>query len=114
MATTIFVKNLIIIGTHGAHLPTAQPKEFKLDIDITVNDIGEALATDDIAHVYDYRHAVTIAQRIIKGSSVHLIETLASKIIDALLEDPKAHYVKLTITKREPGSDYDSGITLEK
>ncbi len=114
MTTTIFVKNLIITGTHGAHLPTAQPKEFKIDIEVDISDITEAVATDDIAHVYDYRHAVAIARRVIEGPSVHLIETLANSIIDEILTGPRVAHVKLAITKREPDSDYDSGITLEK
>ena len=109
---TIFVHNLIITGRHGAHLPTAKPKEFKLDMDIEVRDIAEALATDDIHHVYDYRLAIKIARGIIEGPSVHLIETLASRIAHEILIHPKVPKIKLTLSKRELGDDFDSGITI--
>lgn len=111
---TIFVHNLLITGTHGAHLPIALPKEFKVDIDIEVSDISGAVATDDIHHVYDYRHAVAIARRVIEGPSVHLIETLASRIIDEICKHSKVHKIKLALAKRESGDDFDSGIILEK
>lgn len=111
---TIFVKNLIVTGTHGAHLPTAKPKEFKLDIEIEVTDISEAVATDDIAHVMDYRRAVAIAKEIIEGLSVHLIETLASRIVDKIATLPKVRKIKLTLMKRELWDEFESGITIER
>lgn len=109
---TIFVHNLIITGTHGAHLPTAKPKEFRVDMDIEVADITDAVATDDIHHVYDYRHAVAIARQVIEGPSVHLIETLASSIVEEIKKHPKVQKIKLTLAKREFGDDFDSGITV--
>jgi dihydroneopterin aldolase len=109
---TIFVHNLILTGTHGAHLPTAKPKEFRVDMDIEVTDIADAMATDDIHHVYDYRHAVTIARHVIEGPSVHLIETLASRIVEEIKKHPKVQNIKLTLAKREPWDQFDSGITL--
>lgn len=109
---TIFVHNLILTGTHGAHLSTAKPKEFIVSIEIDVTDISDAIITDDISHVYDYRHAVAIARRVIEGPSVHLIETLASRIIEEIKKHPKVLCVKLTITKRESVDTFDSGIVL--
>ncbi len=112
MQNTIFVKNLIVTGTHGAHLPTAKPKEFKIDIEIEVADITRAVETDDIADVYDYREAVAIARHIIQGPSVHLIETLATHIAQEILKNKKIQKITLTLSKREYGDAFDSGITL--
>ncbi len=113
MSSTIFVHNLIIVGTHGAHLPTAKPKEFKLDIEIDVGDISQAITTDDIAHVFDYRKVVSIARGVIEGPSVHLIETLSDRIIAKICLIPRVQHIKLTLTKRELEDDFDSGITVE-
>jgi len=110
----IFVHNLIISGTHGAHLPTAKPKDFKIDMEIEVASIEEAVATDDIHHVYDYRRAVHIAKSIIEGPSVHLIETLAHQITKKVLEDSKVTKIKLTLAKREFHDSFDSGIVIER
>lgn len=110
---TIFVNNLILTGTHGAHLPTAKPKGFRIDMDIEVTDISEAVDTDDITNVYDYRHAVAIARRVIEGPSVHLIETLASRIVQEIKKHPKVQKIRLTLAKREPWDQFDSGIKLD-
>ena len=110
----IFVTNLVIRGTHGAHLPTAAPKDFKLDIEITVDDIQTAATTDNIGDVYDYRCAVRIARKVIEGPSVHLIETLASRIVNDIATDKRVQKIKLALSKRESHDEFDSGITLEQ
>lgn len=112
MTSTIFVKSLIIKGIHGAHPESALPKDFKIDMEISVRTITEAVATDDISYVYDYRQAVRSAKKIIEGPSVHLIETLASKIIEEVFKNKKVQKIKLTLTKREFGDEFDSGITV--
>lgn len=113
---TIFVRNLILSGTHGAHLPAQArlpiSKDFRVNIEIDITSIDEAVATDDIRHVYDYRHAVAIAQRVIEGTSVHLIETLATRIVQEIKKHPEVLSVTVTISKREPHDAFDSGITL--
>ncbi len=113
MTTTIFVRDLIVVGVHGAHLPTAKPKEFSVAIDITVDSTTLALQTDDISHVYDYREAVRIARTVIEGPSVHLIETLAHRITEQIAMHAKVQKIKLTLSKREFGDTFDSGIIVE-
>lgn len=111
MSHTIFIKNLSIEGVHGLTKNNTS-KLFTLDIEVTVDDISQAVATDNIADVFDYREAVAIARRVIGGPSVHLIETLATRIADDILKLPRAHKIKLTLSKREWGDKFDSGIEI--
>ena len=113
MSHTIFIKDLTIEGIHGS-TNTTFAKVFALQIEVSVEEIALAAATDDIAHVFDYRNAIAIAERIITGPPVHLIETLAVRIADGILELPKAQKIKLTLSKRENGDTFDSGIMLER
>ncbi len=79
---------------------------------IEVDSIDTAVVTDDIREVYDYRHAVAIARRVIAGTSVHLIETLASRIATEIKAHPRVTSITITITKREHTDSFDSGISL--
>ncbi len=114
MSTTIFVRNLSIVGVHGATaLRNGPPRIFNLDIEVSIDSIAQAVQTDNIEHVFDYRHVVAISRHIVEGPSVHLIETLASRICTEVLKHPKVRKINLTLTKREVGDEFDSGITLK-
>ena len=112
MSHTIFVRNLSIQGIHGL-TKNSKPKLFTLDIEVSVDDITRAALTDNIDDVFDYRDVVAIARRVIAGPPVHLIETLASRIADEILKLPRTQKIKLTLSKREFGDEFDSGIIIE-
>jgi dihydroneopterin aldolase len=111
MQNTIFVRNLKISGTHGESSHLVE-RVFTVDMDIDLKNIDRAIEHDDLKETFDYRRAVSIAKEIIKGSTVHLIETLAYHIATKILKYPKVQKIKLTLTKRESKEDFDSGITI--
>jgi dihydroneopterin aldolase len=78
-------------------------------------DILKAAATDDIAHTLDYK---TIAKRIIafvEASEFQLVETLAEKISNIILDEFSVPWLRLTLNKKGAISGAsDVGIQIER
>ncbi|MEY2681105.1 MAG: hypothetical protein RL661_1336 [Pseudomonadota bacterium] len=78
-------------------------------------DIRKAAATDDIAHTLDYK---TISKRIIafvEASEFQLVETLAEKISNIILDEFSVPWLRLTLNKKGAISGAsDVGIQIER
>ena len=78
-------------------------------------DIRNAAATDDIAHTLDYK---TLSKRIIafvEASEFQLVETLAEKISNIILDEFSVPWLRLTLNKKGAISGAsDVGIQIER
>jgi dihydroneopterin aldolase len=78
-------------------------------------DIRKAAATDDIAHTLDYK---TLSKRIIafvEASEFQLVETLAEKISNIILDEFSVPWLRLTLNKKGAISGAsDVGIQIER
>ena len=99
MANTIILENLIFSGIHGLRQKEKlNPQRFKFNIEVTPK--RNSLPTkDDMSETVDYSQIKKITQKITEESSFNLIETLAGRIADAILEDKEVIKVKISISK---------------
>lgn len=78
-------------------------------------DIRKAAATDDITHTLDYK---TLSKRIIafvEASEFLLVETLAEKISNIILDEFSVPWLRLTLNKKGAISGAsDVGIQIER
>lgn len=84
--TTIAIKGLTVFGRHGVH-----PEETRLGqrfvIDLTVEaDVAGAVAQDDYTQAVCYASLSDIAVSMTTGEPFQLIETLADRIAEAILD----------------------------
>ena len=108
----IFVENLVLIGKHGVtDRERAAQQEFHIDISAEA-DTRAAAGTDQISDTANYKNFAESARQIIEGPSCKLIETLAHKIAELILEDPKVKAVSVTIRKPKALSAGIPGITI--
>ena len=77
----------------------AHSQEFKVDIEVE-SDLTKAGLTDKLADTVDYTKIRAIAKEVIEGESAQLIETLASRIADQVLQMPSVEAVSVRIAKR--------------
>ena len=114
MLATIHLKKLRFHGRHGV-LPEeavlGQP--WIIDLDLVV-DIAHAAATDDIDHTVNYADVYSQVRDIVTGERFDLIETLANRILSAVLSaHPLVRSATITVHKPHvplPG-DHD-GVAL--
>lgn len=102
MTDRVEVRGLRAVGIHGV-LPEererAQP--FEVDIDVEA-DLSTAGASDRLEDTVDYGSLAESVAAIITTERHALIERLAERIAECVLEDPKALAVTVTVRKLRP------------
>jgi 7,8-dihydroneopterin aldolase/epimerase/oxygenase len=90
------------LRAHGRHgvLPEERRdgQEFVVDVDLEV-DVREAAASDDLSSTVDYG---VLAQRlvaVVSGEPVDLLETLATRLADVCLVEPRVGAATVTVHK---------------
>ena len=99
MNDRIALRGLRANGRHGvlpAERMAAQP--FVLDAVLSL-DTGPAAASDNVADTVDYGVLARQLVAIVEGEAVNLIETLAARLAEVCLADPRVERVELTVHK---------------
>jgi dihydroneopterin aldolase len=113
----IALTGLRVRGHHGV-LPSerAEGQDFLIDTVLTV-DTREAAATDDLAATVDYGVLAGQLAEVVAGEPVDLIETLAARLADVCLSQPRVIAAKVTVHKPSapiPLSFTDVSVTVER
>lgn len=97
----IFIENFVVSGKHGVY-PSERhlEQEFILDIKLQAA-VEKATAEGRFEETVDYDWILNTATDIIKSEHEYLIERLAARIAQQLLENSKVREVAVTI--RKPG-----------
>ncbi len=78
--------NLRFEAVHGVYeVEKKVPQPFRVDLRLRINP-KEAILDDEIEKTVDYVHVYEIVERIIKDSSLNLLETLAYRIAHEVKE----------------------------
>jgi 7,8-dihydroneopterin aldolase/epimerase/oxygenase len=96
----ILLEGMSFQGRHGVRpAEREQPQEFKVDVEVDC-DLSEPGKSDSIEDTVDYRQVRAIAKEVIEGESQKLLETLAARIADQVLQLQKVAGVSVRISKR--------------
>lgn len=111
----IFLKGLTIetvIGIYDWEREIRQTVIIDLEM---ATDIRKAAETDDIVHTLDYKAVSKRVIGFVEESSFQLVETLAEKITEILIQEFGVPWVRLTLNKRGAISGAsDVGILIER
>ncbi len=99
---TVVLRGLRAHGRHGwfAH-EREQGQPFVVDLALRL-DAGPAAASDDLADTVDYGALGSAVVALVEGEPVRLIETLAVRIAEMALRDPRV--VEATVTVHKPAA----------
>lgn len=113
----IQLRGLRAVGVHG-FLPhekeRAQPFEVDLDVATDLRTPGES---DDLDDTLDYGALAAIAHRVITGEHCQLLERLAERIAEEVLDDDRVTSVTVTVKKLRPPVPLDlvsAGVTITR
>lgn len=96
---TIELTGLRVFGHHGVlEFERENGQEFVIDLRLTLST-AEAARTDDVADTVHYGEVADRVAAIVAGEPVNLIETLADRIVDAVLTDERIHFAVVTVHK---------------
>ena len=86
-------------GRHGwFEWEREQGQEFVVDVELGV-DTAPAARSDDLADTVDYGAVASAVAALVEGEPVRLVETLAQRIADECLRDPRVTSVTVTVHK---------------
>jgi dihydroneopterin aldolase len=116
-ADRISLTGLRARGFHGVYgFERAQGQEFVIDAILEV-DLAPAAASDDVADTVHYGELADRLIAIVTGEPVNLIETLASRLASACLNDRRVGAVTLTVHKPQAPIAHafaDVAVTLRR
>lgn len=118
-ADRIELRGLRVLGTHGVlaeERHRAQPLELDLDL---VTDLGPAGVSDDLADTVDYGAVVAAAAGVVAGPHCDLLEHLAARVADAVLDLGAGRVVEVEVALRKlrPPVPHDlasSGVRIRR
>lgn len=110
----IFVKDLVVIGKHGVmQHEWSHEQQFLVDITVEVDELP-GTKSDKLEDTIDYAQLCTIAQEIIEGESMYLVEKLAETIVCRILKDKRIAKATITIKKPSVLPSGVPGVTISR
>jgi dihydroneopterin aldolase len=96
----ILLEGMSFQGRHGVRPAEREwPQEYKVDVEVDC-DLSEPGRTDRIEDTVDYTKVRAIAKEVIEGESQKLLESLAGRIAERVLQLPRVAAVSVQIAKR--------------
>jgi len=105
----IFIQGLRIdarIGVHAHEKGRVQP--LKLDAEILISDSRFHPSRDRLEEVFDYQTIRAAMIEVVNDGHIHLLETLADRVIERLLGLRDVHAVRVRIHKYTAFDDIDA------
>jgi dihydroneopterin aldolase len=113
MTDRIELRGLTVRGHHGVFDHERRDgQDFVVDITVWI-DLAAAAASDDLADTVDYGALAQDVLAVVTGEPVDLLETLAQRIADVCLGDPRVQWTEVTVHKPDAPVDATfSDVTL--
>ncbi len=113
-ARRMFIRDLVLdcqIGIHRHEHGAGQ--RVCINIDLTVGD--DRPVDDSISNVVDYDEVIAGVKAIIDAGHINLVETLADRIGDFCVADPRVLSVRVRVEKLEAVAEAASaGVEIER
>ncbi|MEU4679786.1 dihydroneopterin aldolase [Micromonospora sp. NPDC023737] len=117
MSDRITLTGLRARGRHGVYdFEREQGQDFVVDVVLEL-DLGPAARSDDVADTVHYGELADRLVAVVTGDPVDLIETLADRLLDVCLADPRVGSATVTVHKPEapvPHVFTDVAVTMTR
>ena len=118
----VFLRDLVLSASIGVYPHEhAAPQRVRINIDLGVEDDGARalsrvrVGRDDLSRVVDYEKVAATVRSIVAAGHIRLVETLAERIAEACLTDPRVHLARIRVEKLDIFADAASaGVEIER
>jgi len=118
----VFLRDLVLSASIGVHPHEhAAPQRVRINVDLGVEDDGARqlsrvrVGRDELSRVVDYEKIAASVRAIAGGGHVRLVETLAERIAEACLADPRVHLARIRVEKLDIFADaVSAGVEIER
>jgi dihydroneopterin aldolase len=121
-ARKMFIRDLVLAASIGVH-PHEQRalQRVRINLDLTIVDPAPAnlsrpaVGRDDLSRVVDYEAIVNRVRAIVAAGHVQLVETLAERLSETCLADPRVAFARVRVEKLDVFPDAASaGVEIER
>jgi dihydroneopterin aldolase len=118
----VFLRDLVLPASIGVHPHEhAGAQRVRINVDLGVDDDGAralsrpSVGRDDLRRVVDYEGVANAVRAIVASGHVMLVETLAERIAESCLADPRVHLARVRVEKLDVFADAASaGVEIER
>jgi dihydroneopterin aldolase len=118
----VFLRDLLLSAHIGVYSQEHGRKQrIRVNVDLGVTDDGArgvsrgAVGQDELARVVDYAAVAAQVRSIVAAGHVRLVETLAERIAEACLRDPRVELARIRVEKLDVLPDGASaGVEVER
>jgi dihydroneopterin aldolase len=118
----VFLRDLVLAASIGVHPHEhAGTQRVRINVDLGVDDDGAralsrvGVGRDDLRRVVDYEGVADAVRAIVAAGHVMLVETLAERIAESCLSDPRVHLARVRVEKLDVFADAASaGVEIER
>lgn len=118
----VFLRDLVLSASIGVHPQEhATRQRVRINVDLGVEDDGARalsrarVGRDELSRVVDYEKIAASVRSIVAAGHVRLVETLAERIAEACLADPRVHLARIRVEKLDIFADAASaGVEIER
>jgi dihydroneopterin aldolase len=119
----MFIRDLVLDAAIGVHPHEQRGRQrVRINLDLAVADAGAsgnfsrpAVGHDDLARVVDYETIVNRVRDVVACGHVQLVETLAERLAEVCLCDPRIRVIRVRVEKLDVFADAASaGVEVER
>ncbi len=118
----VFLRDMVLAASIGVYPHEhAAPQRIRINVDLGVDDDGAralsrvAVGRDELSRVVDYERVAETVRGIVGAGHVKLVETLAERIAEACLRDPRVSLARIRVEKLGILADVGSaGVEIER
>jgi dihydroneopterin aldolase len=118
----VFLRDLVLSASIGIYPHEhATRQRVRINVDLGVEDDGARalsrarVGRDELSRVVDYEKVAASVRGIVAAGHVRLVETLAERIAEACLADPRVHLARVRVEKLDIFADATSaGVEIER
>lgn len=110
----VFLRDMLLDARIGIHAHEhAASQRIRVNVDLGVDEAGGEV--DALSRVVDYERVANTVRRLVAEGHVKLVETLAERIAQACLADPRVRLARIRVEKLDVFPDAASaGVEVER
>lgn len=118
----VFLRDMVLTASIGIYAHEhATPQRIRVNVDLGVADDGAlpmsraSVGRDELVRVVDYEVLANTVRRICTSGHVNLVETLAERLAEAALQDPRVISARVAVEKLDIFPDaVSAGVAVER
>lgn len=112
----VFLRDLNYVAAIGVYASEHGVRQrIRVNVDLGVDEPGTGVGGDELARVVDYAVILRRVGEIVAAGHVRLVETLAERIAEACLADPRVALARIRVEKLDVVPNGSSaGVEVER